>query len=176
MTAHSAGNEHTTAIASFVSGLDLRAIPAEVRHASSSWFSTRSAAASMAPIGLDPHSCVTRSRCRSDPDHTGLGNRREPFGAACGTCERHLDQGFELDDVHRQGVLHVGAVTLPALFATITPDIGTERPRSADRDGRRLRNRPARRHLHGPGAHWPGLAFRRDGRRVFRRCRRRART
>ena len=26
-------------------------------------------------------------------------------------------QGFELDDVHRVGVLHVGAVTLPALFA-----------------------------------------------------------
>src|SRR5437016_10006149 len=26
-------------------------------------------------------------------------------------------QGFELDDVHRQGVLHVGAVTLPALAA-----------------------------------------------------------
>src|ERR1700716_2682461 len=28
-------------------------------------------------------------------------------------------QGFELDDVHRQGVLHVGAVTLPALFAAV---------------------------------------------------------
>src|SRR5262249_44941392 len=26
-------------------------------------------------------------------------------------------QGFELDDVHRQGVLHVGAVTLPPLIA-----------------------------------------------------------
>src|SRR5271166_4473387 len=26
-------------------------------------------------------------------------------------------QGFELDDVHRRGVLHVGAVTLPALAA-----------------------------------------------------------
>jgi len=26
-------------------------------------------------------------------------------------------QGFELDDVHREGVLHVGAVTLPALIA-----------------------------------------------------------
>jgi len=26
-------------------------------------------------------------------------------------------QGFELDDVHREGVLHVGAVTLPALMA-----------------------------------------------------------
>src|ERR1700732_1068001 len=28
-----------------------------------------------------------------------------------------LVQSFELDDVHRQGVLHVGAVTLPALLA-----------------------------------------------------------
>jgi 2-methylcitrate dehydratase PrpD len=28
-----------------------------------------------------------------------------------------LIQGFELDDVHRQGVLHVGAVTLPPLLA-----------------------------------------------------------
>ncbi len=28
-----------------------------------------------------------------------------------------LIQSFELDDVHRQGVLHVGAVTLPPLFA-----------------------------------------------------------
>src|SRR3974390_3667044 len=26
-------------------------------------------------------------------------------------------QGFELDDVHREGILHVGAVTLPALVA-----------------------------------------------------------
>src|SRR5262249_9468335 len=26
-------------------------------------------------------------------------------------------QGFELDDVHREGVMHVGAVTLPALVA-----------------------------------------------------------
>src|SRR5262249_30113954 len=26
-------------------------------------------------------------------------------------------QGFELDDVHRQGVLHVGAVTLPGVIA-----------------------------------------------------------
>ena len=32
-------------------------------------------------------------------------------------------QGFELDDVHRQGVLHVGAVTLPALLATIKSDL-----------------------------------------------------
>jgi aconitate decarboxylase len=33
-------------------------------------------------------------------------------------------QGFELDDVHRQGVLHVGAVTLPALFAAMEATAG----------------------------------------------------
>ena len=36
-------------------------------------------------------------------------------------------QGFELDDVHRQGVLHVGAVTLPALFAAVETMAGPER-------------------------------------------------
>jgi aconitate decarboxylase len=33
-------------------------------------------------------------------------------------------QGFELDDVHRVGVLHVGAVTLPGLFAIISEPLG----------------------------------------------------
>lgn len=33
-------------------------------------------------------------------------------------------QGFELDDVHRRGVLHVGAVTLPALMAIAEQDPG----------------------------------------------------
>ena len=35
-----------------------------------------------------------------------------------------LVQGFELDDVHRKGVLHVGAVTLPALFGVIESGSG----------------------------------------------------
>jgi aconitate decarboxylase len=33
-------------------------------------------------------------------------------------------QGFELDDVHRVGVLHVGAVTLPGLFAVLKASPG----------------------------------------------------
>ena len=33
-------------------------------------------------------------------------------------------QGFELDDVHRVGVMHVGAVVLPALFAAIAGRTG----------------------------------------------------
>ena len=38
-------------------------------------------------------------------------------------------QGFELDDVHREGVLHVGAVTLPALIAVAESHAQTLRPR-----------------------------------------------
>ena len=38
-------------------------------------------------------------------------------------------QGFELDDVHRQGVLHVGAVVLPALIAIAELRPQHERPR-----------------------------------------------
>ena len=40
-----------------------------------------------------------------------------------------LVQSFELDDVHRQGVLHVGAVTLPPLFA-----VAEMRPAMSGRD------------------------------------------
>src|SRR5262249_5823440 len=40
-----------------------------------------------------------------------------------------LVQSFELDDVHRQGVLHVGAVSLPVLIA-----VGELRPGLSGRD------------------------------------------
>ncbi len=82
-------------------------------------------------------------------------------------------QGFELDDVHRDGVLHCGAVTLPALIAVAESHAPTERARFSHRRDRRLRDRSARRALHGPGAYRPGLALGRDARRVLgcRRCR-----
>jgi len=50
-------------------------------------------------------------------------------------------QGFELDDVHREGVLHVGAVVLPALVAVaeLRGMSGREFP---DGRRRRLRGRP----------------------------------
>jgi len=43
-----------------------------------------------------------------------------------------LVQSFELDDVHRVGVLHVGAVTLPAVLAAI--DTHAQRSRVSGRD------------------------------------------
>ena len=77
-----------------------------------------------------------------------------------------LVQSFELDDVHRVGVLHVGAVTLPGVLA-----VAEMHPGMSGRDlltacVAGLRDRAARRHVHGAGAYRPGLAFRRHGRRV----------
>ena len=84
-------------------------------------------------------------------------------------------QGFELDDVHRAGVLHVGAVVLPALISLTELQVRHERQGIPDRRRRRLRDRPARRPVHGPRAHRLGLALGRDAGRVLRRRRRRAR-
>ena len=84
-------------------------------------------------------------------------------------------QGFELDDVHRAGVLHVGAVVLPALISIAGAQGRHERQGIPDGRGRRLRDRAARRPVHGAGAHRVGLALGRDARRVLRRGRRRAR-
>jgi aconitate decarboxylase len=59
---------------------------------------------------------VVGTGCRLSAPHAALVN---------GT----LIHGFELDDVHRAGVLHVGAVTLPALLA-----IAESRPELSGRD------------------------------------------
>jgi len=126
----SSNNPHTRAIAQFVSTLRYEDIPSEV-------------VARIKLLMLDSLGCALygadlewsrilrqtlgrldttkgcrvwgTAECLSAP-HAALAN---------GT----LIQGFELDDVHRQGVLHVGAVTLPPLVAV------TElRPRLSGRD------------------------------------------
>ena len=55
-----------------------------------------------------------------------------------------------------------GAVTLPALIAVAESHAGLSGRGLPRRRGRRLRDRPARRPVHGPGAYRPGLALRRD--------------
>jgi len=119
MSGSTAGdNPHTRAIAQFVSGLRYEDIPAEV-------------IARIKLLILDALGCAlygpSLAWCRilretlAAVDTTqgcrvwGTGERLSAPHAALvnGT----LVQSFELDDVHRQGVLHVGAVTLPPLFA-----------------------------------------------------------
>jgi aconitate decarboxylase len=123
MAAHSAGNKHTKAIASFVSSLTYDKIPEDVRER-------------IKLLVLDSLGCGLYgadrpwTRILREALHDVDQTRTMPlWGTSESLSAPHAAlvngtaiQGFELDDVHRQGVLHVGAVTLPALFATIKSD------------------------------------------------------
>ena len=118
--AHDAGtdNPYTRGIAEFVSGLQYDAIPHEVRTrikllmldalgcalygADLEW--TRILQESLGAIDTTRGASVWGTRQRLSAPHAALVNGTQV-------------QGFELDDVHRAGVLHVGAVVLPALIA-----------------------------------------------------------
>jgi 2-methylcitrate dehydratase PrpD len=122
MSAHSVGNPHTTAIADFVSALTYDRIPAEVRER-------------IKLLVLDSLGCALYGADRpwtrilrgtlADLDQTRLspvwGTNESLSAPHAALVNGTAIQGFELDDVHRQGVLHVGAVTLPALFAAVGP-------------------------------------------------------
>jgi len=110
--------KYTADIAEFVSGLSYEAIPSEVKErikllildalgcalygAHLRW--SRILQDTLAGLDSTAACRVWGTNYRLSAPHAVLVN---------GT---HV-QGFELDDVHRQGILHVGAVVLPALFA-----------------------------------------------------------
>jgi aconitate decarboxylase len=110
-------NPFTSGIATFIAGLTYERIPAEVIArikllildslgcaifgAKLEW--SRILRATLAGLDTSKTCGVWGTNERLSAPHAALVN---------GT----LVQSFELDDVHRAGVLHVGAVTLPALF------------------------------------------------------------
>jgi len=114
----STGNVHTRAIAEFVSGLAYERIPAEVRErikllildslgcaiygANLEW--CRILRQTIEALDATRTTSIWGTPARLSSDHAALVNGTQV-------------QGFELDDVHRTAVLHVGAVTLPALIA-----------------------------------------------------------
>ena len=111
-------NRYTRGIAEFVSGLRYEAIPPEVLArikllmldalgcalygADLAW--SRILQQRLGELDTTPACAVWGTRQRLSAPHAALVNGTQV-------------QGFELDDVHRQGVLHVGAVVLPALVA-----------------------------------------------------------
>src|SRR5579863_788801 len=113
-----ANNIHTRAIADFVSDLTYERIPAEVRErikllildslgcaiyaANLEW--CRILRQTLEALDATRTTSVWGTRRRLSSPHAALVNGTQV-------------QGFELDDVHRTAVLHVGAVTLPALIA-----------------------------------------------------------
>ena len=118
--AHDAGsdNPYTRGIAEFVSKLQYEAIPDEVRTrikllmldslgcalygADLEW--TRILQDTLGKVDTTRSSSVWGTDRKLSAPHAALVNGTQV-------------QGFELDDVHRAGVLHVGAVVLPALIA-----------------------------------------------------------
>src|ERR1700688_776683 len=113
-----AGNLHTRKVAEFASGLTYDRIPAEVRDR-------------IKLLILDSLGCAIYSAnlewCRIlrgtlealDATRTTSiwGTDRKLSSPHAALLNGTQVQGFELDDVHRKAVLHVGAVTLPAMLA-----------------------------------------------------------
>jgi aconitate decarboxylase len=110
-------NPYTRGIAQFVSGLQYEDVPDEVRHrikllildslgcalygADLEW--SRILQEKLAGLDATRTCAVWGTRGKLSAPHAALVNGTQV-------------QGFELDDVHRAGVLHVGAVVLPALI------------------------------------------------------------
>jgi 2-methylcitrate dehydratase PrpD len=111
-------NVHTRGIAEFVAGLTYEQIPAEV--------SERIKLLILDALGCGVYGAALEW-CRIlrqtleglDSSHTTsiLGTKRKLCSPHAALVNGTQVQGFELDDVHRTAVLHVGAVTLPALIA-----------------------------------------------------------
>jgi 2-methylcitrate dehydratase PrpD len=111
-------NIHTRKIAEFVSGVRYEQIPADVRER-------------LKLLILDSLGCAIYGAnlewCRILQDTFGKldatrttsvwGTGQTLSSTNAALVNGTEVQSFELDDVHRVGVLHVGAVTLPALFA-----------------------------------------------------------
>ncbi len=111
-------NPYTARIAQFVATLQYDDIPAEVR--------TRIKLLILDSIGCALYGANLEWSRILQRTLTGLDSTKacSIWGTALRLSAPHAAlvngtqvQGFELDDVHRQGVLHVGAVVLPALIA-----------------------------------------------------------
>jgi 2-methylcitrate dehydratase PrpD len=111
-------NPHTRQIAEFVSQLSYDQIPAPVRER-------------LKLLILDSLGCAiygaqlewcrilreTLEQSDKTRDTSIWGTDRKLSSAHAALVNGTQVQGLELDDVHREGILHVGAVTLPALVA-----------------------------------------------------------
>lgn len=118
MDHQSSGNTYTRGIAEFVSGLRYEAIPAEVIER-------------IKLLVLDSLGCAifgaelpwsrilqqTLGKLDSSQNCTVWGTGQRLSAPHAALVNGTLVQSFELDDVHRVGVLHVGAVTLPGVLA-----------------------------------------------------------
>jgi 2-methylcitrate dehydratase PrpD len=111
-------NRYTRGIAEFVSGLAYEAIPREVRERIKLLILD---SLGCALYGAHLEWCRILQRTLKKLDSStacGVWGTAQRLSAPHAALANGTQiQGFELDDVHREGVLHVGAVVLPALVA-----------------------------------------------------------
>jgi len=110
-------NVHTRNIANFVSGLRYDEIPSEVRQRIK-LLVLDSLGCGLYGADLPWAKILKETLCEVDGTIDGAslwGTDKSLSAPHAALVNGTQVQGFELDDVHRQGVLHVGAVTLPAL-------------------------------------------------------------
>jgi len=117
--AHAAGqNPHTRRIAEFVSQLRYEQIPAAVRERLKLLILD---SLGCAIFGAELQWCrilrETLEKSDKTRDASIWGTDRKLSSLHAALVNGTQLQGFELDDVHREGILHVGAVTLPPLIA-----------------------------------------------------------
>jgi len=111
-------NPYTRGMAAFVSGLTYDKIPEEVRHRNkllmldSLGCALYGADLQWSRILQDKLSAIDSTRQCSV-----WGTNKKLSAPHAALVNGTQVQGFELDDVHRAGVLHVGAVVLPALIS-----------------------------------------------------------
>ena len=109
---------YTRGIAGFVSGLSYGAIPREVRERAKLLILD---SLGCALYGARQPWCAILQRTLAKLDRsrgcTVWGTKQKLSAPHAALANGTQVQGFELDDVHREGVLHVGAVVLPALVS-----------------------------------------------------------
>ena len=114
----SADNIHTRRIADFVSQLRFEQIPEPVRERGKLLVLD---SLGCAIYGAKLEWCRILQRTFGDLDATRTtsiwGTAQKVSSTNAALVNGTQVQGFELDDVHRDGVLHCGAVVLPALIA-----------------------------------------------------------
>src|SRR5215210_1087130 len=118
--AHEASNDnpYTRGIAAFVSGLKYESIPEEVR-SRIKLLMLDSLGCALYGADLEWTRILQDKLQQIDATRTCAvwGTSKKLSAPHCALVNGTQVQGFELDDVHRAGVLHVGAVVLPALTA-----------------------------------------------------------
>jgi aconitate decarboxylase len=111
-------NIHSEAIAKFVSSLRLEDIPDKaLKRIKILILDTIGCGIFGANLQWSNIIFETLSDIDVDARHKVLGSKRKLSALNATLLNGTQVQGFELDDVHRRGVLHVGAVTLPPLMA-----------------------------------------------------------